>query len=165
MLPWIKKKKRTPGDLMVLAPLNGRTVSLDEVPDEAFSKRMMGEGIAIIPTEGAVYSPFDGVVAQVIKSKHALVLEHESGAQVLIHVGMNTVSLKGEGFIPKAETGERVKAGQLLMEFDIERIMAIGLPIITPIIVPVGIDAVSGVEVHEGQVSAGKDPVLTIKLI
>lgn len=164
MLSWMKKSRKKTADLVVTAPLSGRAVSLDRVPDEAFSQRMMGEGIAIEPTEGKVFSPFDGVVAHLIKSKHALVLEHDSGAQILIHVGMDTVSLKGEGFTPRVETGERVKTGQILLEFDIERIKAAGLSVITPVIVPGGLDAVLEVETHEGPISAGQDPVLTVKL-
>lgn len=100
----------------------------------------MGEGIAIEPSEGKVYAPFDGTVAHVIKkSKHAVILEHASGAQVLIHVGIDTVSLKGEGFVLHVETYEQVKAGQLLIEFDLDVIRAAGLSTVTPVIVPGGL--------------------------
>lgn len=83
----------------------------------------MGEGIAIHPTEGKVTAPFTGKVVHVMeKSKHALIIEHESGVQILIHVGINTVSLKGQGFNPHVQTGDNIKAGQLLMEFDLDAI-------------------------------------------
>ncbi|MCM3701117.1 PTS glucose transporter subunit IIA [Paenibacillus macerans] len=164
MLPWTKKSKKQAGDLVITTPVNGMAVPLDRVPDPAFAERMMGEGVAIEPSEGKVYAPFDGVVAQLIKSKHAVILEHESGAQLLIHIGIDTVSLKGEGFTPRVETGDRIKAGQLLLEFDIARIVEAGLPVITPLIVPEGIDAVLEVHAHEGSAAVGIDPVLTIKL-
>ncbi|WP_028592211.1 PTS sugar transporter subunit IIA [Paenibacillus massiliensis] len=164
MLSWMKKKKKQNEDLIVMAPLNGRAVPLEKVPDAAFAEGMMGKGIAIEPTEGKVFSPFNGLVAHFIKTKHAIVLEHDSGAQVLIHVGMDTVSLKGEGFTPMVETGDRVSAGQILLEFDMEHIKAAGYPIITPVIVPNGLDAVLEVKTHEGEVSAGQNSVITIKL-
>lgn len=163
MLSWMKKKQKQTENLMIMAPLNGQAVPLESVPDAAFAEGMMGKGIAIEPTEGKVFSPFDGVVAQLIKSKHAIILEHDSGVQVLIHVGVDTVSLKGEGFALKVETGERVRTGQLLLEFDMEHIKVAGYPIITPVIIPHGQDVILDVESHEGQASAGQNPILTVK--
>lgn len=129
-----------PGTLTFLVPLTGTLVALDQVPDPGFAGKQLGDGIAIEPSEGKVYAPFDGTVAHVIKkSKHAVILEHASGAQVLIHVGIDTVSLKGEGFVLHVETGEQVKAGQLLIEFDLDVIRAAGLSTVTPVIVPGGL--------------------------
>lgn len=129
------------------APMFGQAVALEQVPDPAFSSGAMGQGIAVEPTEGKVVAPFDGVVAHVIDSKHAVILEHESGVQILIHVGINTVSLKGNGFTSHVQTGDQVKAGQLLLEFDRDVITQAGYPIITPIIVPDGQDQIERVEV------------------
>ncbi|RRJ64862.1 PTS glucose transporter subunit IIA [Paenibacillus oralis] len=143
-----RKKKNTPQEVLVAAPLIGKVVSIEEVEDEAFSSKAMGEGIAINPYEGKVIAPFDGTVAHIMeKSKHALVLEHESGIQILIHVGMNTVSLKGEGFTAHVGTGEKIKKGQLLLEFDIELIQQAGYPVVTPVIVPVGQELVKRVDI------------------
>ncbi|MGM1047224.1 MAG: PTS system trehalose-specific EIIBC component [Bacillota bacterium] len=148
----------------IAAPLNGVIVPLSEVPDPAFSEKQMGQGIAIIPSEGKVYAPFDGTVAHLIKSKHALILTDANGIQVLIHVGINTVSLKGDGFTAHVETGSIITQGQLLLEFDKERIEKAGLPVITPILVPDGQDGIQEIKEYEGRAIQGKTPVLQVSL-
>ncbi|MBR2564799.1 MAG: PTS system trehalose-specific EIIBC component [Paenibacillus sp.] len=148
--------------LEVMAPLTGQAVPLEEVPDPAFAEKHMGEGIAIQPSGNQVVAPFDAQVAHVIKSKHAVILEHASGLQVLIHVGINTVSLKGEGFSMYVNTGDRVRAGQKLLEFDRKVIEAAGYPLITPIIIPDGQDIVERVEVLTGDVTSSQRSVLRV---
>ncbi|GAA0134442.1 hypothetical protein YSY43_12820 [Paenibacillus sp. YSY-4.3] len=148
----------------IAAPLSGEIVPLSEVPDPAFAEKQMGQGIAIIPSEGKVFAPFDGTVAHLIKSKHALILTDTNGIQILIHVGINTVSLKGEGFTAHVETGASITKGQLLLEFDKERIEQAGLPVITPVIVPDGQDVIGEVKEYEGAAIHGKTPVLGVTL-
>ncbi|MGG4128161.1 PTS system trehalose-specific EIIBC component [Paenibacillus illinoisensis] len=150
--------------LEVMAPLTGTAVPLDQVPDPAFAEKQMGEGVAIEPSGNRVVAPFDAQVAHVIKSKHAVILEHASGLQILIHVGINTVSLKGEGFNMHVEAGEHVRAGQTLLEFDRNVIEAAGHPLITPIIIPDGQDMVDRVEVTTGDVSSNRNGILTVHL-
>ncbi|MEO2203805.1 PTS system trehalose-specific EIIBC component [Paenibacillus pabuli] len=150
--------------LEVMAPLTGKAVPLDRVPDPAFAEKQMGEGVAIEPSGNRVVAPFDAQVAHVIKSKHAVILEHASGLQILIHVGINTVSLKGEGFNMHVEAGEHVRAGQTLLEFDRNVIEAAGYPLITPIIIPDGQDMVDRVEVTTGDVSSNRNGILTVHL-
>nr|WP_145402583.1 PTS system trehalose-specific EIIBC component [Paenibacillus xylanexedens] len=150
--------------LEIIAPLTGRAVPLAEVPDPAFAEKQMGEGIAIEPSGNQVVAPFDAQVAHVIKSKHAVILEHASGLQILIHVGINTVSLKGEGFVMHVETGDRVRAGQKLLEFDRKAIEAAGYPLITPVIIPDGQDMVERVEALTGDVTSGQSDVLKVHL-
>ncbi|WP_127551593.1 PTS system trehalose-specific EIIBC component [Paenibacillus amylolyticus] len=150
--------------LEIMAPLTGQAVSLEQVPDPAFAEKQMGEGVAIEPSSNVVVAPFDAQVAHVIKSKHAVILEHASGLQVLIHVGINTVSLKGEGFNMHVEAGEHVKAGQKLLEFDRKVIEDAGYPLITPIIIPDGQDMVERVEVTTGDVTSNQNGVLKVHL-
>ncbi|SDC72977.1 PTS system, trehalose-specific IIC component [Paenibacillus sp. CF095] len=150
--------------LEIMAPLTGQAVSLEQVPDPAFAEKQMGEGVAIEPSGNLVVAPFDAQVAHVIKSKHAVILEHASGLQVLIHVGINTVSLKGEGFNMYVEAGEHVKAGQKLLEFDRKVIEDAGYPLITPIIIPDGQDMVERVEVTTGDVTSNQNGVLKVHL-
>ncbi|GJM69713.1 hypothetical protein HMSSN036_19290 [Paenibacillus macerans] len=120
---------------------------MDQVEDEAFSSKAMGEGFAILPDSGKVAAPFAGKIAHIMeKSKHAVLLEHESGVQLLIHVGMNTVALKGEGFKAHVKSGDRVKKGQQLLEFDIDLIRREGYSVITPVVVPAGQEAVKSIE-------------------
>src|SRR5699024_3774093 len=92
------KKKETPKEEQIIAPLSGKVKQLEEVPDPTFSEKMMGEGIAIEPDEGLVVAPFDGEIIQVFPTKHAIGIQGESGLEILIHIGLETVSLKGEGF-------------------------------------------------------------------
>ncbi|WJH29747.1 sucrose-specific PTS transporter subunit IIBC [Paenibacillus sp. CC-CFT742] len=151
--------------LEIASPMTGTAVALANVPDPAFSEKHMGEGIAIEPTEGKVFAPFDGVVAHVMnKSKHAVILEHETGLQMLVHVGINTVGLKGEGFIAHVQSGDAVTAGQLLIEFDMNAIQAAGLPLITPVLIPNGNEIIEEVQTAKiGSVQANGDNILVVK--
>ncbi|APB72743.1 PTS trehalose transporter subunit IIBC [Paenibacillus polymyxa] len=138
--------------LEVRTPVRGRVVPLEQVPDPAFAERQMGQGIAVEPKDGKILAPFSGKVIHIMmKSKHALILEHSTGVQILVHVGINTVSLKGEGFTMHVETNQTVEQGQLLMEFDRDLIQKSGYPIITPVIVPDGQSMIESVEELPGE--------------
>ncbi|MBR2564566.1 MAG: PTS beta-glucoside transporter subunit IIBCA [Paenibacillus sp.] len=151
--------------LEIASPIHGTVVDLEQVPDPAFSEKHMGEGIAIEPSEGKVYAPFDGVVAHVMdKSKHAVILEHATGVQLLVHVGINTVGLKGNGFVTHVKSGEPVVAGQLLIEFDMDTIREAGLPLITPVLIPSGIETIASVTaLSSGPVQANGEKVLKVE--
>ncbi|MGG1592759.1 beta-glucoside-specific PTS transporter subunit IIABC [Terribacillus saccharophilus] len=120
---------------VVHAPLSGKLLTLEQVPDEVFSSGAMGKGLAIEPNENKVYAPFDGTVVMVAPTKHAIGLRSNSGAEVLIHVGLDTVKLDGSPFTLHVKEGDRVKKGDVLSEFDSEAIEAAGVQTITPIIV------------------------------
>lgn len=117
------------------SPIAGKIIPLEEVDDAAFSKKMVGEGLAIIPDEGKVIAPFDGKVKVMFQTGHAIGLESDSGIEVLIHVGLDTVKMEGEGFFPKVKTGDRVSKGQLLLEFDIEKLREKGYDLVTPVVI------------------------------
>lgn len=150
--------------LNIIAPISGTLVQLENVPDPAFAGKHMGEGIAIEPNEGKLYAPFDGTVAHVMdKSKHAIILEHASGVQLLIHIGLDTVSLKGQGFTLHVKSGDSIQAGQLLIEFDIAMIQSSNLSVITPVIVPDGIEHIQFVQPAEPQqVQANEHPIMQV---
>ncbi|MDN4603463.1 sucrose-specific PTS transporter subunit IIBC [Paenibacillus sp. F6_3S_P_1C] len=157
---------RTKVDILEIAsPMTGTAVALEQVPDPAFSEKHMGEGIAIEPSEGKVFAPFDGVIAHVMnKSKHAVILEHETGVQMLVHIGINTVGLKGEGFTAHVNSGDTVTAGQLLIEFDMKAIQAAGLPLITPVLIPHGNDTIEQVMANlTGSVQANGEALMIVK--
>lgn len=122
-------------DEAVLSPLKGRVLPLSEVPDEAFSTGAMGPGIAIEPEDGKLYAPFDGIVATTTPSRHAIGLRSDGGVELFVHVGMDTVKLKGQPFTLHAEEGQAFKKGDLLLEFDQEAIRKAGMPTITPVLV------------------------------
>lgn len=119
----------------VSAPVKGEAVSLETVRDEVFSSGAMGKGLAIMPTEGVVYAPFDGEVVTVFQSKHAIGLRSHSGVEVLIHVGLDTVQLGGKHFETFVQAGQRVTEGDVLVKFDLEAIAQAGYDTITPVIV------------------------------
>lgn len=120
---------------VVAAPLKGDVLPLSEVPDQVFSEKMMGDGIAIRPTEGKVYAPFNGRVQMVFPTKHAIGLTSEDGLELLIHVGLDTVKLEGQCFDVLVEEGQEIKTGDVLMTFDLDYIQAHAKSDITPIIV------------------------------
>ncbi|MDT3428135.1 PTS system glucose-specific IIA component [Paenibacillus forsythiae] len=159
------KKKEADRPINLETPVKGRVLPLTEVPDRAFSSGTMGKGRAILPSEGKVTAPCPGTVVHIMeKSKHALLLEHETGILILIHVGIETVSLKGEGFHPRVSAGDKVRTGQTLLEFDLEVIADAGLSPITPIIIPEGQDLVESVEFTEDSASRANEPFIRILL-
>ncbi|MGI2322696.1 glucose-specific PTS transporter subunit IIBC [Staphylococcus cohnii] len=119
----------------IYAPLKGRTVPLNEVPDQVFSDKLMGDGLAIYPDNGEVVAPFDGTVELVFPTKHAIGLKSESGVEVLIHFGLETVGLQGEGFTVHVDSGDTIVKGQSLMTVDLDYIKTHAKSDITPIIV------------------------------
>lgn len=116
-------------------PIKGEIQDLSTVPDETFSQKMMGEGVVINPAEGAVYSPCDGIVGTIFKTNHAVAIACDNGAEVLIHVGIDTVKMNGEGFKGLVKNGDRVKAGDKLIEFDLELVKAKAKSHLTPFVV------------------------------
>ncbi|MFD2410484.1 beta-glucoside-specific PTS transporter subunit IIABC [Paenibacillus rhizoplanae] len=117
------------------SPLKGQIRALSELTDEAFSTGAMGKGIAIEPLEGKVYSPVDGVLTTLFASGHAIGITSDNGVDILIHVGKDTVKLKGKHFTPRAKQGDTVTKGQLLMEFDVAAIREAGYTLTTPVII------------------------------
>ncbi|SFS57892.1 PTS glucose transporter subunit IIA [Paenibacillus sp. BC26] len=147
----------------IAAPATGELVPLQSVPDDAFAQGLMGEGVAIEPSEGVVVAPFDGVISHVIDTHHAIIVEHSSGLQLLIHIGINTVALKGEGFKALVNTDDKVKSGQPLIEFDPEFIRNSGYSTVTPIIV-VNDEGADKVDCSFHTVKAGDSAVIKVTL-
>lgn len=122
-------------EFVIASPVSGEVKDLVEVDDKTFSQELIGKGIAVVPDNGKLYAPFDGVVEAAFKTKHAIGLKSDSGLELLIHVGMDTVNLEGKYFTSHVEQGQRVKTGELLLEFDINAIKKEGYDIITPVVV------------------------------
>ena len=120
---------------VIVSPIKGDVLPLSEVKDEVFSQGLLGKGVAIEPKEGKVVAPVDGTLTTLFPTHHALGITSDKGAEILIHVGMDTVQLEGKCFTPKVKQGERVKAGQVLLEFDIKGIKEAGYHVTTPVIV------------------------------
>src|SRR5687767_13934434 len=122
-------------DLVLLSPLPGWVMPLEEVDDEVFAARMLGDGIAIDPTDGCLRAPCDGEVTALPESAHAVTLRASNGAEILLHVGIDTVALKGRGFAAQVRSGERVKAGQPLLRFDLDALARGARSLVTPLLV------------------------------
>lgn len=129
-----KNEEKHDGSQM-FAPMAGQAVAITEVPDPTFSEGMMGNGIAIIPSEGKVCAPCDATVDMMFDTGHAVSLVADNGAEILIHVGLETVGLEGKPFKVRVKSGDKVKKGQVMIEADLEAIKAAGLNTITPFLI------------------------------
>lgn len=145
----------------IIAPLSGEIVALEQVPDPVFSDKALGDGAAILPENGKIYSPVNGTLVTIAATKHAYGFQSEDGLEVLVHVGLETVGLDGEGFTVHMEEGSAVKIGDLVAEADLSFIQGKGLPVITPVIICDGADGME-MEPLSGKVTGGKDPVLSL---
>lgn len=135
---------------VLVAPITGKVIPLEEVPDPVFAQKMMGDGIAIEPTEGTVVSPVNGEIVQFFPTKHAIGIKSETGVEILIHVGLETVGMNGEGFEALVKVGDKVTVGTPLLTFDIELIKEKAKSIVTPIILTNG-DILEKVQKHDVQ--------------
>ena len=140
--------------LQICSPLNGKAVPLDSVPDPVFSERVLGDGCAVIPTDGKIYSPVNGEISSIAETNHAYGFSSEDGLEVLVHFGLETVALKGEGFMPHVAVGDKVKIGDLIAEVDTALLKSKGINLITPVLVCDGADDLE-MCVSDGNVKVG----------
>src|SRR5699024_8606929 len=148
----------------IFAPLSGKTTALEKVPDPTFSKKMMGDGLAIEPTDGEVVSPIDGEVVSTFPTKHAVGLKSKSGVELLIHIGLETVNMEGEGFDVHVKQGDQVKVGDPLITFDLQLIKEKAASHITPVIVTNGDVVASYDKTKDSTVIAGESTLLDLSL-
>lgn len=146
--------------MMLAADAKGTVVPMEQIPDEVFAQGILGKCCGIDPAEGKVYAPVDGTITQAPDSGHALGIQGAGGVEVLIHVGVDTVEMKGDGFSPKVKEGDKVKKGQLLLKFDMAAISAAGYKLTTPVIITNTDDFTSVEPVATGKVTQGQDVVL-----
>ena len=155
-----RKKKHT-----LLSPATGRLLPLEEVPDEAFSSGMLGKGFAINPTEGSIYCPLDATLSSIAEGKHAYTLTTYDGLDLLIHVGVDTVELDGQGFSPVASAGDTLHAGDVIAHFAPDKIRAGGLCtyVITLVTNPEALQEFS-VATTEGNLTGGRDSAASYRI-
>jgi glucose-specific phosphotransferase system IIA component len=159
MLSFLKRDKI----FEILAPVTGKILPIEKVPDKVFAEKMVGDGIAIEPSEGKILSPVDGTVVTIFPTNHAIGLTTKEGMEILIHIGLDTVELEGKGFKRLVEQNSKVKKGDPLMEFDIDVIKENGKSIITPVIIT-NMNNIKKLEKMSGNVEKGKDTILTVEL-
>lgn len=130
MFGFLKRKIRE-----VYAPVDGQAVALESVNDEVFSQKLVGDGVAINPMSNAFSAPIDGVVSKIFSTNHAYSIKSEKDLEVMVHIGLETVALDGQGFTRMVDEGERVKAGDVIIEADLSYIRGQGKDVITPVII------------------------------
>ncbi len=130
-----KEAETSKKGIVINSPLTGKVIELSSIDDAAFASGVLGKGVAIEPTVGVAVSPVDGTVETLFKTNHAIGITTESGVELLIHIGMDTVKLDGKHFTAKIAQGDVVKAGQVLVEFDIEGIKSEGYSLVTPVVI------------------------------
>ncbi|MDB5788868.1 phosphoenolpyruvate--protein phosphotransferase [Caballeronia mineralivorans] len=152
-----------PNDVVLLAPFTGPMVPLADVPDPVFADGMFGDGIGIDPLEGVLLAPCDGVITHLARTHHAVTLRTSQGAEILVHIGIDTVELAGKGFTPKVEQGASVRAGQVLIEFDADYV-AQHAPSLVSVIAVANSDAFEVIErAGRGMLKAGESQLLVLR--
>ena len=142
--------------IALASPFTGKLVPLEEVADDVFSQRVMGDGVAVLPSEGRVVAPVAGTVGKLFEGGHGFAIETPEGLQVLVHVGLETVHLEGDGFTVKTNEGDEVAAGDEMVTVDLDRMREFGIDMVSPVVVISGQDVT--VKASD-EVSAG-DPLL-----
>ncbi len=146
-----------------LSPMTGSVIPVEQCPDAVFAGKVLGDGIAVIPTDGRVYAPVDGKVVQVAHSLHAFCIVSDDGLEILIHLGMDTVKLEGKGFICHIAVGQRVQKGELVMEMDLPFITAQGIPTVSPCIIT-NLDVIDKLTPLPGNAEGGRTTAFTYQM-
>lgn len=153
-------KKEKP--FIVCAPMNGVAKRIEDVEDEAFREKLLGDGAAVIPDSGEIFSPVSGVVADITDTKHAFCITTDDGVDVLLHVGINTVNLKGEGFRVFVKPGDRVVAGDKLAEVELSLLKTHNMPFDTPVVLTES-EKYEVIKVASGELRGGCDTLFTYR--
>lgn len=161
MFNFFNKKQKS--NLILVAPVDGKAIDLSEVPDPVFAQKMAGDGIAIDTTGDTIVAPADGKLSLIFPTKHAFGMTLDNGVELLVHIGIDTVSLNGEGFEKLIEEGSSVKAGTPIIKINRNYILEKGFSLITPVLVT-NPDVVSEIVTSvDKNVTAGKDDIVTCK--
>jgi len=144
----------------LLAVVNGKTVDISSLPDEVFSKKILGDGYAIEPSDGIILSPVNGKIVDVQGTHHAYGIETSDGINILVHIGIDTVSMSGDGFKSFVKNGEKVKAGDKLAEANLDMIKEAGFPTYTIVLIT-NMDDIKSINVRDTDTKAGETVVMT----
>ncbi|MGK2946112.1 MAG: PTS glucose transporter subunit IIA [Candidatus Malihini olakiniferum] len=155
-------KKKDTRSIEIIAPLSGEIVNIEDVPDVVFAEKIVGDGIAIKPTGNKIAAPIDGTIGKIFETNHAFSIASDSGIELFVHFGIDTVELKGEGFKRIAEEGQHVKKGDLIIEFNLVLLEEKAKSTLTPVIVS-NMDEIRELTKLSGTVVLGKTPIIRIK--
>ena len=162
MFGFLKKGSSDENVETIAAPIIGEAVESAQINDPTFAEEMLGKGIAIKPEMGKMFSPVDGTVSTVFDTKHAVSFTSDKGAEVLVHVGLDTVNLKGEFYTAHVKDGDSVKKGDLVLEFDMDKIKEAGYELITPVII-CNTDDYKEIETVVGKNVTADDTIMKLK--
>lgn len=149
--------------VLIKAPLTGEIVPIEDVPDPVFADKVVGDGIAINPTGNRMVAPCDGTIGKIFETNHAFSMETADGVELFVHFGIDTVELKGEGFKRIASEGQDVKAGETIIEVDLEFLRKNAKSVITPVVIS-NMDDVASLDKASGAVEAGRDTLLSLRM-
>lgn len=151
----VSDDKKDTGTIEIIAPLSGEIVNIEDVPDVVFAEKIVGDGIAIKPTGNKMVAPVDGTIGKIFETNHAFSIESDSGVELFVHFGIDTVELKGEGFKRIAEEGQRVKVGDTVIEFDLPLLEEKAKSTLTPVVIS-NMDEIKELIKLSGSVTVGE---------
>lgn len=147
----------------IIAPLSGELIHIEDVPDVIFSEEIIGNGVAVKPNDDVLVAPISGKIYKIFETEHSLIIESDKGVQLLVHFGVDTVSLKGRGFKKMVEEGDYVEVGTPLIQLDLSYLIAEARSVLTPVII-MNSDDFSEIVKLTGKIEAGKTPIMRLKL-
>lgn len=156
-----KKQKTSLDEINIFAPISGTIVNIESVPDEVFSKKIIGDGVAINPTGKRIVSPVQGTIGKIFKTMHAFSIISESKIEIFVHFGIDTILLHGKGFKQIAQENQKVNVGDIILEYDLDFLKKHAKSVLTPIIIA-NIDQIKKIKKHSGVVYSGKTPIMSI---
>ncbi|OTA17732.1 PTS system, beta-glucoside-specific IIABC component [Xenorhabdus beddingii] len=158
----VSDDKKNSGSIEIIAPLSGEIVNIEDVPDVVFAEKIVGDGIAIKPAGNKIVAPVDGTIGKIFETNHAFSIESDSGIELFVHFGIDTVELKGEGFKRIAEEGQRVQKGDLVLEFDLAFLEERAKSTLTPVVIS-NMDEIKELSKVSGSVVVGESVIMRIK--
>ncbi|CDH01644.1 PTS glucose transporter subunit IIA [Xenorhabdus bovienii] len=158
----VSDDKKNSGSIEIIAPLSGEIVNIEDVPDVVFAEKIVGDGIAIKPAGNKIVAPVDGTIGKIFETNHAFSIESDSGVELFVHFGIDTVELKGAGFKRIAEEGQRVQKGDLVLEFDLAFLEERAKSTLTPVVIS-NMDEIKELSKVSGSVVVGESVIMCIK--
>lgn len=159
---FVSDEKKAAGTVEIVAPLSGVIVNIEDVPDVVFAEKIVGDGVAIKPEGSKMVAPVDGVIGKIFETNHAFSIESDSGVELFVHFGIDTVELKGQGFKRIAYEGQRVKKGDIVIEFDLPLLEEKAKSTLTPVVIS-NMDEIKDLQKLSGNVDVGVTPIIRIK--
>ena len=157
----VSDEGNTAGAIEIIAPLSGEIVNIEDVPDVVFAEKIVGDGIAIKPTGNKMVAPCDGTIGKIFETNHAFSIESDTGLELFVHFGIDTVELKGEGFTRIAQEGQSVKRGDTIIEFDLALLEAKAKSTLTPVVIS-NMDEIKELHKLSGSVTLSESTILRI---